>query len=293
MMKLLLALFGVAGTTLGLHVPPENADQERETSGGTGNSNTMCTLTRDNSGWYEGAEAERYRKNKVMSASLIGNSAFAHNKGAGIGMKLDNFAKTFAPNGAEKGPYHMSDANHPGHKRFLKWIGDEADDNGYGYKLRVTGDDGKDTPEWTVEGLYDDVTGLVSLDFSAQKGPKELVAGFGQNSLKFENGMEWMMTHPDAFEGDYSDPNHPGCPRNLKVEGGRVIFTGADQTEGATECGEGTTGPSFEITGTLVGNEIRMDFSPKGGPKLLIGQATQNVPGASIVWLPPHNNNED
>ena len=128
------------------------------------------------------------------------------------------------------------------------------------------------------------------MDFSAQKGPKELVAGFGRNSLKFENGMEWMITSPRAFEGEYSDPNHPGCPRNLKVEGGRVIFTGADQTEGATECGEGTTGPSFEITGYLIGKDIHMDFSPKGGPKNLVGQSTSEVGGGSIVWVPQ---NED
>lgn len=171
--------------------------------------------------------------------------------------------------GQENGPFFLSDADHPGAHRKFEFL--PAD------KVKVTGDDGEGTKEWTVEGELDE-DGVFALDFSPQGGPKELTAHFKGRRIEFYNGMEWHMTAPEAVAADYSDPNHPGCPRKLRVEGSaRVVLTGADQIEGAKDCKDGKHGPTFEIKGHMDGKDLHMDFSPKGGPKDLTGEFSSDI----------------
>eukprot|EP00965_Chrysotila_dentata_P247551 6207811-Pleurochrysis_carterae.AAC.2 len=65
------------------------------------------------------------------------------------------------------------------------------------------------------------------------------------------------------FAGSYSDPNHPGCPRKVRLAGSSVIVTGADED-----------GKGWKVRGEAYGNKILLDFTPKGGPADVIGKWT-------------------
>lgn len=91
-------------------------------------------------------------------------------------------------------------------------------------------------------------------------------------------------TGPNSpFQGDYDDPNHPGCLRQVKVvgapmrgDGTRSAYpvlevTGYDGKDGEKMC---TTRPTradlWKVQGTVRSNtEAVIDFSAKGGPKNL------------------------
>eukprot|EP00531_Pseudo-nitzschia_arenysensis_P016058 CAMPEP_0116129152 /NCGR_PEP_ID=MMETSP0329-20121206/7776_1 /TAXON_ID=697910 /ORGANISM="Pseudo-nitzschia arenysensis, Strain B593" /LENGTH=173 /DNA_ID=CAMNT_0003623409 /DNA_START=331 /DNA_END=852 /DNA_ORIENTATION=+ len=64
-----------------------------------------------------------------------------------------------------------------------------------------------------------------------------------------------------SFDGEYSDPNHPGCKRTIVTDGSNATLSGTD-TPG---------GDIWTVSGTVDGNTITVDFSPKGGPKGLKG----------------------
>mmetsp|Transcript_4603 Transcript_4603/g.11434 ORF Transcript_4603/g.11434 Transcript_4603/m.11434 type:complete len:166 (-) Transcript_4603:128-625(-) len=70
-----------------------------------------------------------------------------------------------------------------------------------------------------------------------------------------------------VFEGEYSDPKHPGCKRQVDADG-RV--SGTDGTPG---CEKGEAQKPWALQGTIDddGGRILIDFSPKGGPKDLVG----------------------
>mmetsp|Transcript_18016 Transcript_18016/g.36099 ORF Transcript_18016/g.36099 Transcript_18016/m.36099 type:complete len:296 (-) Transcript_18016:43-930(-) len=75
-----------------------------------------------------------------------------------------------------------------------------------------------------------------------------------------------------VFEGDYSDPNHPGCPRNINVssDGMTGYVTGADGDEGSPDCANAVAwGP---LDASINGDSIKIDFSPKGGPSDLTAE---------------------
>lgn len=84
------------------------------------------------------------------------------------------------------------------------------------------------------------------------------------------------------FTGDYDDPNHPGCLRQVKVVGAplkgdgtrspypSMEITGYDGADGKS-CPPGSERPTraqlWKVGGTLKSNtEVTLDFSPKGGP---------------------------
>eukprot|EP00419_Tripos_fusus_P090013 CAMPEP_0172867754 /NCGR_PEP_ID=MMETSP1075-20121228/84502_1 /TAXON_ID=2916 /ORGANISM="Ceratium fusus, Strain PA161109" /LENGTH=160 /DNA_ID=CAMNT_0013717197 /DNA_START=125 /DNA_END=607 /DNA_ORIENTATION=+ len=86
------------------------------------------------------------------------------------------------------------------------------------------------------------------------------------------------------WAGKYSDPQHPGCKRNILVEGRYLTVEGADALQGA-ECKKtadfndlkSMLDPApvkeFTVKGTIKfkkENQATIDFSAKGGPKDLL-----------------------
>eukprot|EP00591_Stephanopyxis_turris_P010344 CAMPEP_0195523384 /NCGR_PEP_ID=MMETSP0794_2-20130614/22490_1 /TAXON_ID=515487 /ORGANISM="Stephanopyxis turris, Strain CCMP 815" /LENGTH=192 /DNA_ID=CAMNT_0040653371 /DNA_START=30 /DNA_END=605 /DNA_ORIENTATION=+ len=84
------------------------------------------------------------------------------------------------------------------------------------------------------------------------------------------------------FTGDYDDPNHPGCLRQVKVVGAPlkgdgtrspypyVEVVGYDGKEGAKVCSDSdrpTRDDLWRVSGRIKSNtEATIDFSAKGGP---------------------------
>lgn len=83
----------------------------------------------------------------------------------------------------------------------------------------------------------------------------------------------------EIMQGEYTDPNHPGCERVFKV----VNSTHGDMF-GNDDCKSSTEpwGPlSVSITDTYT---LICDFSPKGGPADLQGVYTAASPYGHITW---------
>ena len=89
------------------------------------------------------------------------------------------------------------------------------------------------------------------------------------------------------FTGEYDDANHPGCLRSVKVVGAKLgadgrserfptaYIKGTDQKEGEKACsGTPELADVWSLTGKVseAGDEIFVDFSPKGGPKAVAGK---------------------
>lgn len=72
------------------------------------------------------------------------------------------------------------------------------------------------------------------------------------------------------------DPKHPNCPRLIATEGDKAIVSGADGNPG---CPTGD-GRAWKLEGSIKGDSIFVDFSPKGGPKDLEGKWD----GSGIRW---------
>ena len=98
------------------------------------------------------------------------------------------------------------------------------------------------------------------------------------------------QSSPDVFAGNYSDPNHPKCPRTVIVENNAMgTVTGADAAtkgdpcDGKTDKKWGPLKAIFDITGPT----INVDFSSKGGPPQLTG--TWNTTSLEIDWVDGNN----
>eukprot|EP00793_Prasinoderma_coloniale_P000070 PRCOL_00005578-RA len=83
------------------------------------------------------------------------------------------------------------------------------------------------------------------------------------------------------FDGNYTDPNHPGCPRTVCYE--RGVVTGADGDPGC-EGGAALTWWSVPIVRASRDGAIVVDFSSKGGPKDLKGEFGQLQHVSGIRW---------
>mmetsp|Transcript_95968 Transcript_95968/g.143703 ORF Transcript_95968/g.143703 Transcript_95968/m.143703 type:complete len:160 (-) Transcript_95968:12-491(-) len=86
--------------------------------------------------------------------------------------------------------------------------------------------------------------------------------------------------HEVDFSGSYADPNHPNCLREIKVED---LVADINGTDGNPGCPLDGSGDPWELTGTVVGDSILVDFSPKGGPKDLKG-VYEAAPVPGIRW---------
>eukprot|EP00443_Scrippsiella_acuminata_P031638 CAMPEP_0115218072 /NCGR_PEP_ID=MMETSP0270-20121206/26193_1 /TAXON_ID=71861 /ORGANISM="Scrippsiella trochoidea, Strain CCMP3099" /LENGTH=197 /DNA_ID=CAMNT_0002631985 /DNA_START=31 /DNA_END=624 /DNA_ORIENTATION=- len=90
------------------------------------------------------------------------------------------------------------------------------------------------------------------------------------------------------WAGKYTDPQHPGCPREIERQGKLVSITGYDAVPGPA-CGESASFSDlksmlkaapvseFDIKGQVKFNsdakqeQLLIDFSSKGGPKNVLG----------------------
>lgn len=101
------------------------------------------------------------------------------------------------------------------------------------------------------------------------------------------NAAGAIKTGPsNPFSGDYDDPNHPNCLRQVKVvgapmraDGSRPLYavvevTGYDGKEGEKTCSDRPTRADlWKVTGKTKGkDEAILDFSSKGGPADLLGK---------------------
>lgn len=84
------------------------------------------------------------------------------------------------------------------------------------------------------------------------------------------------------WTGDYDDPNHPGCLRQVKVVGAPLRADGTRSQYPIVEVKGYDNGPNacmerppsrddiWSVTGQLRGNQASLDFSSKGGPEKLL-----------------------
>jgi hypothetical protein len=89
-----------------------------------------------------------------------------------------------------------------------------------------------------------------------------------------------MTVNVVNFSGSYADPNHPNCKREIEVVGTLADVSGTDGNPG---CPPDGSGDPWDLTGTVVGDSILVDFSPKGGPKDLEG-VYEAAPVPGIRW---------
>ena len=89
-----------------------------------------------------------------------------------------------------------------------------------------------------------------------------------------------------VFTGDYDDPNHPGCLRQVKVVGPKIRGDGTRSRfpvvevkgydgEGSGMCSDrpATYADLWAVEGKLMNDkEALLDFSAKGGPSNLLGK---------------------
>ena len=94
-------------------------------------------------------------------------------------------------------------------------------------------------------------------------------------------GAEQQQAVVDNFSGDYADPNHPNCLRQVRVlaTGTKALVSGTDGNPG---CPINGSGQNWKLD-AIISNEdntISVDFSPKGGPSSLQGVKTTK----GILW---------
>merc|ERR1719343_338754 len=100
------------------------------------------------------------------------------------------------------------------------------------------------------------------------------------------NAMKKLKTGPASpFTGDYDDPNHPECLRQVKVVGAPLKGDGTRSPypvieivgydgKGSKVCTDRPTRDDlWKVEGTVKGsNTAFIDFSPKGGPEKLLAK---------------------
>ena len=121
--------------------------------------------------------------------------------------------------------------------------------------------------------------------FGVVGGAAAAAVAFGAPSAATAAGA--IKTGPaNPFTGDYDDPNHPNCLRQVKVvgapikaDGSRPLYaivevTGYDGKEGETTCKDRPTRETlWKVTGKTRGKEdATLDFSSKGGPADVVGK---------------------
>lgn len=77
-----------------------------------------------------------------------------------------------------------------------------------------------------------------------------------------------------VFTGSYHDPNHPNCLRKVSSEGKEITILGSDNIDGSDKW-------LIKAKENQPGKML-VDFSPKGGPKDLLG--IYNTEKNGIQW---------
>lgn len=67
-----------------------------------------------------------------------------------------------------------------------------------------------------------------------------------------------------TYLGNYADPNHPGCLRKVEMDQDRLVILGSDSVDGSN--------PWLLRMKESEEGKFLVDFSPKGGPKNLLGK---------------------
>jgi len=107
-------------------------------------------------------------------------------------------------------------------------------------------------------------------------------------AAKKKKGEDDDEADPKKWLGKYSDPNHPGCPRNIEFGESfkdefdhtikTLIISGADGEPG---CQGGEKQTPFEVKGIVRGEtRVLIDFSSKGGPSKVLA----NYKSSSIIF---------
>jgi len=99
-------------------------------------------------------------------------------------------------------------------------------------------------------------------------GSERTIIGTKQASLQAGRGGGKLPTL--RVSGTWKDPAHPGGYRKITLQGKSAIVNGADED-----------GKPWKVRGTVNGNSIIFDFTPKGGPKDVEGKF---VVGKGIVF---------
>ena len=121
--------------------------------------------------------------------------------------------------------------------------------------------------------------------FGQLAGAAALVAGAGEANAALKTGAA------SIFTGDYDDPNHPGCLRQVKVVGAPlradgtrsaypvIEVTGFDGKGESAMCSDRPAREDlWKIQGKLKSNtEATIDFSPKGGPENLLAKFDDGI----------------
>eukprot|EP00621_Florenciella_sp_RCC1693_P006004 CAMPEP_0182535684 /NCGR_PEP_ID=MMETSP1323-20130603/18510_1 /TAXON_ID=236787 /ORGANISM="Florenciella parvula, Strain RCC1693" /LENGTH=237 /DNA_ID=CAMNT_0024745849 /DNA_START=35 /DNA_END=748 /DNA_ORIENTATION=+ len=160
-----------------------------------------------------------------------------------------------AADGALAGEY--LDPNHPRGFRTVTVSGNKA---------TIVGKDEPDRPTWKLNGEIDG--NGVLIDFRPKGGPPNLLGKFDGEGVTFPDGNRWPKTA--AIVGEYSDPNHPDGFRVVTALKDQALIVGADGPKDA----------QWKLAGKMSGDNVLIDFSPKGGPKDLLGK----FDGSGIVF---------
>lgn len=88
-----------------------------------------------------------------------------------------------------------------------------------------------------------------------------------------------MIANAADLTGSYSDPFHPNCQREIIVNGLTADIKGTDGNPG---CPADGSGKEWKLQGKInsKGDTILVDFTPKGGPKDIMGVWD----GSGIKW---------
>ena len=81
--------------------------------------------------------------------------------------------------------------------------------------------------------------------------------------IQLNSYVAYAKTATSVFEGQYDDPNHPGCLRKITVKNNLVTIVGSDEVDGSNQW---IIRAKEDFPGTIF-----VDFSPKGGPANLLG----------------------
>ena len=84
----------------------------------------------------------------------------------------------------------------------------------------------------------------------------------------------FAKSESSIFDGNYNDPNHPGCLRKISSKAKEITIVGSDDINGSNQW---VLKADEQMPGTIF-----VDFSPKGGPPNLLGVFDEAKNG--LVW---------